>query len=134
MSKKYIIELEDKPAFTADGVDYYRCVSGPWVTLGDPTIKRLIPYEPEDGIADAKCEFCTMFGYPVRDLALFAYACRENGVEEQDMRVFANNAEVAYQVVSRDMNKALERAFNDQVDRMRQADETAWERIRQREE
>lgn len=119
MSKKYVIELEDEPTYISDGIGYFKCLSAPWWMIDDNLIRRLKPYDPDDGTEGAKCEFCTVYGYPVRDLMIFALACRKNGVEGQDMRVFAQNAELAYIVVSRDLEESLERAFNEQFDRLR---------------
>ena len=132
MSKKYIIELEDEPTYISDGIGYFKCLSAPWWMIGDNLIGRLKPYDPDDGTEGAKCEFCTVYGYPIRHLVLFAAACRKNGVEEHDMRFFAQNAEIAFKYVRRDLEESLERAFNDQVDRLWQKDEDAWERFRQR--
>ena len=37
-----------------------------------------------------------VFGYPLEYLVAFAEACRRAGVDERDLKIFANNCEFAY--------------------------------------
>lgn len=52
----------------------------------------------------------SIYGYPVNELIAFATACRRNGVEEKDLKTFANNAEFAYRAVEAETMAAFERA------------------------
>ena len=47
----------------------------------------------------------TVEGYPVKELQAFAFACREAGVDERDMKAFANNIRFALDAVHRDMER-----------------------------
>ena len=38
----------------------------------------------------------TIFGYPLRDLLVFAIACREKGISEKDLRDFCTGVENGY--------------------------------------
>lgn len=38
----------------------------------------------------------TIFGYPLRDLLVFAQACREKGISEKDLRNFCTGVENGY--------------------------------------
>jgi hypothetical protein len=52
----------------------------------------------------------SIYGYPVKQLIAFVAACRQNGVEEKDLRTFANNVEFAYHAVEAETMAAFERA------------------------
>lgn len=51
---------------------------------------------------DPKAEFqkhlehCTIYGYPFKEVIVFADACRKNNISEGDMREFCLNAEAAW--------------------------------------
>ena len=119
MSKKYIIELEDEPTYMADGINYYKLADCPWVTIDDNVIKRLTPYEP--GWHCNENEHCHVYGYPIQPLIAFAYACRKNGVGDQDLREFAQNVQFAFDVVTSDLKELYAQSF------VRQKDAIAWE-------
>ena len=52
-------------------------------------IKELPPTQPEP-------QSRMVFGYPLEYLVAFAEACRRAGVDERDLKTFANNCEFAY--------------------------------------
>ncbi len=39
----------------------------------------------------------TIYGYPVKDLILLAYACRKQNITEEELHNFVNNALAGYQ-------------------------------------
>ena len=53
----------------------------------------------------------TVYGYPVNELIAFAAACRENGVEEKDLKTFANNVRFAFEIVHAEAEAAFQRAM-----------------------
>ena len=52
------------------------------------------------------CDMCTVYGYPVRELVLFATACRQAGVTEADLHDYALNFEAVCQLVMDEVYKA----------------------------
>lgn len=53
----------------------------------------------------------TIYGYKMKELIAFADACRKNGVDERDMKAFANNCEWALKVISDEQKKLFEEAW-----------------------
>lgn len=53
----------------------------------------------------------TVCGYPLQELVLFAQACRQNGVENQDLVSFAHDIVVIRDMVRRDLQEAAEKAI-----------------------
>ena len=53
----------------------------------------------------------TVCGYPLRELVLFAQACRQNGVENQDLVSFAHDIVMIRDMVWRDLQEAAEKAI-----------------------
>lgn len=45
---KYILEMEDKPNFHEDGTNFYKCVTVPWWSISENTLKRLDRYDPDE--------------------------------------------------------------------------------------
>lgn len=75
------------------------------------------------------CRLCTLFddefikelidntptvekvcGYPIKDLVVFAIACREQDISEKDLRGFVLNAEQAYEWIWKMMAEANRKA------------------------
>ena len=54
----------------------------------------------------------TLYGYPLPTLIAFAAACRENGVEEKDLKTFANNVRFAFEIVHAEAEAAFQRAIH----------------------
>lgn len=58
----------------------------------------------------------TIYGYPVRDLGIFAEACRLQNVRVEDLHSFVLNLQAAFEVVYKSMqeqwDKAIKNAFN----------------------
>lgn len=54
----------------------------------------------------------TIYGYPVNELIAFATACRENDVDEKDLKTFANNARFAFEIVHAETEAAFQRAIH----------------------
>jgi hypothetical protein len=54
----------------------------------------------------------TIYGYPVNELIAFAAACRENDVDEKDLKTFANNARFAFETVHAETEAAFQRAIH----------------------
>ena len=55
----------------------------------------------------------TICGYPIRDLIIFADACRVAGVGPKELKEFVGNAEVAYDVVAKAMDEHLARCLEE---------------------
>lgn len=53
-----------------------------------------------------------IFGYEMPRLILFAYACQQNGVTEKDLKEFATNCELAFQLVIEAQNDAFKRCID----------------------
>ena len=49
----------------------------------------------------------TCCGYDVKELIAFAIACRRAGVDEKDMKCFAQNCESAWKVMQEEFNNAI---------------------------
>lgn len=50
----------------------------------------------------------TIFGYPLRDLLVFASACREKGISEKDLRDFCTGVENGYFFGVEEARRAVE--------------------------
>lgn len=57
----------------------------------------------------------TICGYPIRDLVIFAEACRVAGVGPEDLKNFVRNIEAAYAVASKAFAEHLTRCFADHL-------------------
>ena len=55
----------------------------------------------------------TVYGYPAKDLVMFAYACRELNVRELDLKKFVSNVRFAFEFAEKDQEKMLRRALED---------------------
>lgn len=55
-----------------------------------------------------------IYGYPVKDLLMFALSCRQQGITEGELHDFVLNVQTAYDVV----NKEFENIVKDCVGRM----------------
>lgn len=55
----------------------------------------------------------TIYGYQIRDLVIFADACRVAGVGPKELKEFVGNAEVAYDIVAKAMDEHLARCFEE---------------------
>ena len=55
----------------------------------------------------------TICGYPIRDLAVFADACRVAGVGPKELKDFVGNVEEAYSVVVKAMDEHLARCLEE---------------------
>ena len=54
-----IVEIEDEPSFSEDGLTFYKCVDAPWWYISDMHINRMKPYKGERGMNELKpCPFC----------------------------------------------------------------------------
>ena len=49
----------------------------------------------------------TCCGYDVKELIAFAIACRRAGVDEKDLKCFAQNCESAWKVMQEEFNNAI---------------------------
>lgn len=47
----------------------------------------------------------TIYGYKIEDLILFAQACRNQGITENDLKYFATNCEFAYKTIKDEMDR-----------------------------
>jgi len=47
----------------------------------------------------------TIYGYKIEDLILFAQACRNQGITENDLKDFATNCEYAYKTIKDEMDR-----------------------------
>ena len=64
----------------------------------------------------SKTEPQTCCGYDVNKLILFATACRQQGVENGDLKAFANNCIFAWNVMSGEFAKTIEDIMRGQSD------------------
>lgn len=55
----------------------------------------------------------TICGYPIRDLVIFADACRVAGVGPKELKEFVGNVEAAYDVVVKAMDEHLARSLEE---------------------
>ena len=62
----------------------------------------------------------TIYGFDHDELLLFAYACREAGVENEDLKAFSNNIQFAFDVVWRDMERVHQQIVNDALYELRE--------------
>ena len=69
-------------------------------------LRKLARYEDTEG-----CETCC--GYPVRDLIVFAEACRRAGVEEKNLRLFVASADGAYRFAAEEFDRLCRKSFED---------------------
>lgn len=53
-----------------------------------------------------------IYGYPVKELALFATACRDAGATVAEMRNLADNVKMAYELVRNEFENSLKEALN----------------------
>ena len=53
----------------------------------------------------------TIYGYKMKELIAFADACRKYGVDERDMKAFANNVEWSLKIVCEEQRKVFEETF-----------------------
>lgn len=72
----------------------------------DEEIKR------QCGLIVNDMESATIFGYPAKDLILFAYACRVMNVSELDLKKVVENIQFAFDFVNKEQRKALEKALD----------------------
>ena len=49
----------------------------------------------------------TCYGYDVKELIAFSIACRRAGVDEKDLKCFAQNCESAWKVMQEEFNNAI---------------------------
>ena len=89
-----------------DGDELYRKVTGYQGGAVDKTVaKRLIEQMPTVDAVDIGT--VEAYGYKIKDLLMFAIACRNAGVTEGDLRMFANNLDFAW----REMQASIEGTF-----------------------
>ena len=50
----------------------------------------------------------TLYGYNLKDFLLFAIACRNAGITDGDLRVFANSMDFAWKSIQADTEKTFE--------------------------
>lgn len=55
----------------------------------------------------------TIYGYPIRDLVVFADACRVAGVGPKELKDFVGNVEATYDAVVKAMDEHLARFMKD---------------------
>lgn len=55
----------------------------------------------------------TIYGYPIRDLVVFADACRVAGVGPKELKDFVGNVEATYDAVVKAMDEHLARCMED---------------------
>ena len=48
-----------------------------------------------------------IFGYPIKDLVLFAEACRKKGIDETELKWFCTEMKTAYQMIADEFKKSL---------------------------
>lgn len=75
-----------------------------WNNLGTPIEHRPMPPSPGDE---------TIYGYQIRDLVIFADACRVAGVGPKELKEFVGNVEAAYDVVAKAMDEHLARCLKE---------------------
>lgn len=68
------------------------------------TVNPAMPQSPGDE---------TIYGYPIRDLVIFADACRVAGVGPKELKDFVGNVEAAYSVVAKAMDEHLARCLEE---------------------
>lgn len=68
--------------------------------IGNPTYTPPMIQSPGDE---------TICGYPIRDLVIFADACRVAGVGPKELKEFVGNVEATYSVVAKSMDEHLAR-------------------------
>ena len=54
----------------------------------------------------------TIYGYNTKQLVMFAEACRENGVTNEDLNTFANNAEFAFNAIWKEQMRLAQNAID----------------------
>lgn len=62
----------------------------------------------EEEINSLQNQLITCRGYPVDELIVFADACRRMGVDEADLKFFAQNVKEAYRYVRHEWTRAME--------------------------
>ena len=62
-------------------------------------------------------ETSTVCGFRLEELVLFANACRRQGIDETDLKMFANNCGMAYDFIAdlfkESLHEELERIMNE---------------------
>ena len=79
---------------------------GPFAPILQEALRKLARYEDAEGRE-------TCCGYPVRDLIVFAEACRRAGVEEKDLRLFVASADGAYRFAAEEFDQLCRKSFED---------------------
>ena len=79
---------------------------GPWPENYQEALRKLAMYEDSEG-----SETCC--GYPLRDLIVFAEACRQAGVEERDLHLFVVSADSAIRFGAEEFDRLCKKAFED---------------------
>lgn len=64
-------------------------------------------------------ENATVYGYPAKDLIMFAWACREMNVSELDLKKFVGNVSFAFDFVQKEYEKMLNRTLEDVLEDMK---------------
>ena len=72
--------------------------------IGIVGVKRIL-----DNLPSVQTELC--YGYSIKELALFAAVCRKYGIEESDMKKFANNCERALEIVRKEQDEIIRRSI-----------------------
>lgn len=57
----------------------------------------------------------TIYGYKIEDLILFAQACRNQGITENDLKDFATNCEFAYKTIKDEMDRLWRVSLHDRT-------------------
>lgn len=68
--------------------------------------------EAADAIEKLLARKETVMGYDARELILFAMACRESDVSERDLKDFARNTEMAFQLVQAEFEKSIQETLS----------------------
>ena len=87
----------------------------------DKYIEIIKDLEKENKELRRKIEMCmnmygtTCYGFDLGQLVVFAYAVRKAGVDESDLKTFANNMEIAIHLIREEQNEYMKKALEDLV-------------------
>lgn len=99
--QKYIIEFDCKSS-DSSGKVYYRVAKTTLDWLPEETVKRLPPLEEEH-----------IMGYPLKELVIFAAACRKQNISDDQLRDFVLNVRAAYEIIMSEVRDGFDAVLDE---------------------
>ena len=63
---------------------------------------------------------CTIFGYAVEELIIFADACKKQGISNDDLKNFCENAKNAYDYIRNEIEEEFKKEISRQLGQRRE--------------